>query len=251
MYDAFFSGDIQSPSRAGNKLENVVTLPIGQKITNIPHHTGRSDVVAQIKIFQDIVCGILGVPRSLIMSDTPHKSDSQGTHQTFMKTILWWKKNIQNACEQIYNIIYAEDVKQQLLKSMKTKKRKREMGIGDMYALKKRLQVQIIFPVTPFMDNSDLYMHYQRGVISWPTYVECASKNASLPFDVNNIPPEPVNKSNSETNKDQDDNSEEEEEDEEDDEVRRAMHLPRRSRDDLETILRRTCFILVHSLKNI
>ena len=191
MYDAFFSGDITTPSRGGNMLENVVTLPIGQKITNTPHHTGRGDIVAQIKSFQDIVCGVLGVPRSLIMSDTPHKSDSEGTHQTFMKNILWWKKNIQSACEEVYNIIYAEDVKQQLLKMMKTKKRKREMGVGDMYALKKRLQVQIIFPVTPFMNNTELYLHYQRGVIPWETYVECASKNASLPFHIDNIPSEP------------------------------------------------------------
>lgn len=220
MYDNFFSGNISTPSRGGNTLENVVTLPIGQKITNTPHHTGRGDIVAQHKIFQDTVCGILGVPRSLIMSDTPHKSDSEGTHQTFMKTILWWKKNVQNACEEVYNIIYAEDVKQQLLKSMKTKKRKREMGIGDMYALKKRLQVQISFPVTPFMDNTELYVHYQRGVISWETYVECASKNASLPFDPNNIPPEPVDKSedgNKGGEKD-DENEYEDDEDEDDDE---------------------------------
>jgi len=210
MYDTFFSGNASTPSRGGNKLENVVTLPMGQKITNTPHHTGRSDIVAQHKMFQDTVCGVLGVPRSLIMSDTPHKSDSEGTHQTFMKTILWWKKNLQNACEEIYNIIYAEDVKQQLLKSMKTKKRKREMGIGEMYALKKRLQVQISFPVTPFMDNTDLYLHYQRGVITWETYVECASKNASLPFDPHNIPSEPVDK---------DGNKGEDGEDEEDEDV--------------------------------
>ena len=47
----------------------------------MPHHTGRGDVVHQYKMFQDVVCGVLGVPRSLIMSDTPHKSDSEGTHE--------------------------------------------------------------------------------------------------------------------------------------------------------------------------
>lgn len=194
LYNAFFAGDVNTPTRAGTALENVVTLPIGQKITNTPHHTGRGDVVHQYKMFQDVVCGVLGVPRSLIMSDTPHKSDSEGTHQTFMKTILWWKKNIQQACEHVYNIIYAEDIQKQLLKSMNSKKRKREMGVGAMYALKKRLQVQISFPVTPFMSNDDLYVHYQRGVMPWETYVECAARNASLPFDPTNIPAEPSRK---------------------------------------------------------
>jgi hypothetical protein len=190
VYDAFFTGDVNKPSRGSTALEKIVALPIGQRVASTPHHTGRSDLVAQQKMFQDTICGVLGVPRSLVMSDTPHKSDSEGTHQTFMKTIMWWKKKIQASCEQVYNLIYAENIQKQLLKSINSKKRK-AVEIHEMYALKKRIQVQISFPVTPFMGNSDLFLHYQRGVINWATYVECASKNASLPFDLQNLPPEP------------------------------------------------------------
>jgi len=37
-------------------------------------------------------------------------------------------------------------------------------------------------------------VHYQRGVMPWETYVECAARNASLPFDPTNIPAEPSRK---------------------------------------------------------
>ena len=61
----------------------------------------------------------------------------------------------------VYNIIYAENIKGQLMQAM-TKKRKR--SVADVYALKKRMQVEITFPISPFMSHDQLYIHYQRGV---------------------------------------------------------------------------------------
>ena len=179
MYDHFFSGG-QAPSTGSAVLDNVVTLPMGQRVVNMPMQTGRGDLVAQVKVFEDIVCGVMGVPRSLIMSDTPHKSDSEGTHHTFQKTIMAWKSNIQQACEQMYNVIYADAIKSQLMNAM-GKKRKRKDEIADVYALKKRLQVEIHFPVSPFMSHEQLFTHYTRGVLPWDTYVEHACAHACLP----------------------------------------------------------------------
>ena len=181
MYDDFFAGG-RPVSVGGNVIENMVTVPLGQKIVNVPTQTGRGDITAQIKIFQDVVCGVMGIPRALMMSDTPHKSDAEGTHQTFKKTIIAWKTAIQSVCEQIYSTIYAEDIKQQLLKAMGNKKRKRT-DISDVYVLKKRLKVEIIFPISPFLSHGELYSHYQNGVISWETYSQHACANASLPYE--------------------------------------------------------------------
>jgi len=89
LYDQFFSG-VGQLSTGGNILENVVALPLGQRLVNVPAQTGRGDLVAQLKMQEDIICGVMGVPRSLFMSDTPHKSDAEGTHQTFQKTIMSW-----------------------------------------------------------------------------------------------------------------------------------------------------------------
>jgi hypothetical protein len=62
-------------------------------------------------------------------------------------------------------------------------KKRKKSGIEDVYALKKRLQVEIIFPISPFLTHSDLYVHYQRGVISWDTYTKHACANVSLPHE--------------------------------------------------------------------
>lgn len=181
MYDAFFAGG-RPASVGGNVLENLVNVPLGQKIINVPMQTGRGDIMAQVKTFQDVVCGVMGIPRALLMSDTPHKSDEEGTHQTFKKTILSWKTSMQSVCEQVYSIIYAEDIKQQLLKAIGNKKRKRT-DIADVYALKKRMQVEIVFPISPFLSHGDLYTHYQNGLITWDTYSQHACANASLPYE--------------------------------------------------------------------
>ena len=198
MYDSFFSGGPQ-PSTGSAVLDNVVTLPIGQRVVNTPQQTGRGDMVAQIKAFEDTVCGVMGVPRSLIMSDTPHKSDATGTHQTFQKTILAWKTQIQSACEQLYNVIYADSIKDQLLDAM-GKKRKRKTSIVDVYALKKRLQVEIVFPISPFIGHDQLFTHWQRGVLPWDTYVEHACAQACLPH-VKMPEPKKVRESDDSTNK--------------------------------------------------
>lgn len=181
MYDAFFAGGAPA-SVGGNVLENMVNVPLGQRIVNVPTQTGRGDISAQTKAFQDVVCGVMGIPRALLMSDTPHKSDEEGTHQTFKKTILSWKTSLQSVCEEIYSLIYAEDIQQQLLKAIGKKKRKRT-DISDVYILKKRLQVEIVFPISPFLSHAELHQHYQNGVISWETYSQHACANASLPYE--------------------------------------------------------------------
>jgi len=181
LYDNFFAGGAAA-SVGGNALENMVNVPLGQRIVNVPSQTGRGDISAQTKAFQDVVCGVMGIPRALLMSDTPHKTDEEGTHQTFKKTILSWKTSLQNACSEIYSLIYAEDIKQQLLKAIGNKKRKRA-DITDVYVLKKRLQVEIVFPISPFLTHADLYQHYNNGVITWTTYAQHACANASLPYE--------------------------------------------------------------------
>jgi len=188
LYDNFFS-EGHLPSKGGNVLHNVVTLPLGHRIVNIPQQTGRGDLCAQVKAHDDVICAVMGVPRSLVMSDTPHKSDSEGTHQTFQKTILFWKTHIQRACEHVYNVIYAENIQKSMMKAM-NKKRKRS-SVADVYALKKRMQVEISFPISPFISPDQLYVHYQRGALPWDTYVQHACAASALPHETM---PEPTQK---------------------------------------------------------
>ena len=180
LYDNFFA-DGNMTSRGSTTLENVVTLPLGHKIVNQPQQTGRGDLCAQMKAHDDIICAVIGIPRSLVMSDTPHKTDAEGTHQTFQKTIMYWKNSVQSACEQVYNVIYADKIKEQMMKVIGKKRKK--TGVEDVYALKKRMQVEITFPISPFIGPEQLYTHYQRGVVSWETYQQHACAAAVLPHE--------------------------------------------------------------------
>lgn len=180
MYDSFFS-EGQLPSKGSAALENVVTLPLGHKIVNMPQQTGRGDICAQMKAHDDLICAVMGIPRSLVMSDTPHKTDAEGTHQTFQKTIMFWKNSIQNACEQVYNVIYADKIKEQMMKVIGKKRKK--STVEDVYALKKRMQVEISFPISPFIGPEQMYVHYQRGIITWEKYQEHACAAAALPHE--------------------------------------------------------------------
>lgn len=197
MYDAFFAGGAPA-SVGGDVLSNMVNIPLGQRIVNTPAQSGRGDISAQVKTFQDVACGVMGIPRSLMMADTPHKSDEEGTHQTFKKTILTWKNNLQSICSQMYSLIYAEDIKNQLMKAIGKKRKKSD--IEDVYVLKKRMQVEIIFPISPFLSHTDLYTHYQRGVISWDTYTKHACANVSLPHEVMEEPQAKEPQANESTN---------------------------------------------------
>ena len=177
MYDNFFGGS-GGISEGGNILENVVALPLGQKLVNLPIHTGRSDLVAQLKMQEDVICGVFGVPRALFKSDVPHKADSEGSHDIFQKSIMSWKHAIQSACQHMYSLIYAEEVSEKVLKALGKRKRS---TIAEVYALKKKLAVQISFPVSPFADSEQLYTHYQNGIIPWNVLVEHTCANHALP----------------------------------------------------------------------
>ena len=94
---------------------------------------------------------------------------------------MFWKNSIQTACEQIYNVIYADKIKEQMMKVIGKKRKK--STVEDVYALKKRMQVEISFPISPFIGADQLYIHYQRGTITWERYQEHACAAAALPHE--------------------------------------------------------------------
>ena len=45
------------------------------------------------------------------------------------------------------------------------------------------MQVEISFPISPFIGPEQLYIHYQRGTITWERYQEHACAAAALPHE--------------------------------------------------------------------
>lgn len=168
--------------KATRKLDNVVSLPSGQHVVNPQMTTGRSDLVNLHKIIQEEVCSVIGVPRSMMFADSGiHRGDSEGIHNSFMHTLLWYKKKLGVMLSDIYNKIFTEKI----MSEVDFSKQK------DVYEAKKKHKVQAFFPITPFVPNSELRALYEQGVISWDAYATYALRNVSLPIEDKQKDPPP------------------------------------------------------------
>lgn len=160
---------------ASAMLENVTQLPMGHSVRNGTANTGRSDICNLHKILQEEVCATFGVPRSMMFADsaTNRGHDMVGTHQTFMHTLLWWKRNLSVVLSECYNSINAKKIISKI-------DLKKNQCVED---LKQKYKINVYFPVTPFVSNDELRKLYEQGVISWKAYGEYALRNISLPID--------------------------------------------------------------------
>jgi hypothetical protein len=189
LYDDFFEPNAVPDEIAPNTiLDQMVPIPSGQTLASYNIQQGRNDIPVILKHLQDTICGVLGVPKSMIMSDTPHKSDAVGTHQMFQTTIVWWKRQISEMCQMIYNIINAKELTNQV--GDRLSKRANKPDTKDIYLMTKSMSSRITFPTTPFTTNEELFQLYTQGVIDWKTYCTYIARNTSIPMDT--IPDEPL-----------------------------------------------------------
>ena len=96
-------------SRQAKDLHNVTQLPNGQGVPTA-QNTGRQDITQMHKIIQEEICSGMGVPRSLMIGDSSHKS-TEGVTDMFKYNILWWKKTMGTLCTDIYQKIYVNTKK--------------------------------------------------------------------------------------------------------------------------------------------
>ena len=170
--------------KAQNTLNNVVQMPMGHHVVNPAMTTGRTDLVNIHKLVQEEICAVVGVPRSMMFADSGgiHRSDDEGIHDSFMHTLLWYKKKLGVMLSDIYNRLYTDKI----MKEVDFSKEK------NAYEAKKKYMVQVFFPVTPFVPNAQLRLLYEQGVISWDSYATYALRNTSLPLSDKQKGPPPV-----------------------------------------------------------
>lgn len=160
--------------RAQAQLNNVVQMPMGHHVVNPAMTTGRTDLVNVHKLVQEEICSVIGVPRSMMFADSGgiHRQDDEGIHNSFMHTLLWYKKKLGVMLSDIYNKLYTDKI----MKSVDFEKE------TNVYEAKKKHKVEVFFPVTPFIPNEQLRLLYEQGVISWDAYATYALRNVSLPL---------------------------------------------------------------------
>lgn len=178
LYDKYLGRD--HAKKAERTLESVIPLPNGHHMQAPPQNTGRGDLGGLHKALIEDVCATLGVPRSMIMAESGglgQSSDTEGAHEVFQHTIIYYKKKLGTCLSTIYNMINSDTIKKKIDFSK----------LKDPYEAKAKYSVTVYFPVTPFVTNESLRSLYEQGVIEWKTYAKYALANLSLPSeDLNN-----------------------------------------------------------------
>tara|TARA_B100000674_G_scaffold293398_1_gene243326 strand:- start:4080 stop:5402 length:1323 start_codon:yes stop_codon:yes gene_type:complete len=183
LYESYLNP--QHAAKSAAKLESITQLPAGQVLKSTASNTGRNDIVNIHKLLQEEVCAAFGVPRSMMFADGSgnRSHDTVGTHQTFMHTLLWWKRKLSVVLSDTYNSINADKITDSI--DFKNNK-------DNLDELKAKYKVKVFFPVTPFVSNDELRKLYEQGVISWKSYGEYVLRNISLPLEDLQKKPPPV-----------------------------------------------------------
>ena len=164
-------------------MDNLVPLPSSFRVGTLMEPSGRSDFVGINRLCQETICSVLGVPRSLFISDHVVKSDSEGTHETLKQTMIAWKNIIGSILTKVWRVCTEDSVLKEVMKDAKKNKKRAYTGIVLEKQISKKLQ-KIEVPITPYCDSGQLRLLYLQEVISWEVYATYLLRNSSLPKDI-------------------------------------------------------------------
>lgn len=159
-------------------MNNLVPLPNDFRIASLIEPTGRNDYVQICRMASEMICSVLGVPRSMIISDNVVRGDIQGSHDVFKQSCLQWKNIVGSILTAVYREVNKSRESERLTNIVKKRKLKNIDDLAD-----KEL-AQIVVPVTPYISSDELKDMYLHNIIDWKTYKEYVLRNASLPLDL-------------------------------------------------------------------
>lgn len=99
LYDLQDRADLDNrkPSYHGEKTKLAYTaLPPGTKVGTVITSDGRSDLVSIIRMVDQKICAVLGVPRSMLINDSVARADTQATHDCFRIALKRYRKDVKH-----------------------------------------------------------------------------------------------------------------------------------------------------------
>lgn len=172
--------DSSSARNTSKAINNIVPLPNEYHFSTAVDPSGRNDYVQICRMASETICSILGVPRSMIISDNVVRGDVDGSHDVFKNSCMQWKNILGSILTAIYRRVNVEKEANRLKKL--SKKRKRSDDNVDNFA--NQQMVEVVVPVTPYISNEELKDLYLHKIIPWSVYKEYTLRNASLPLDM-------------------------------------------------------------------
>ena len=172
MYDAARRGTA-FPVAAANAQPTLITLPPGQKIHQARLSNGNIDVTLATKVYEQTVCAVLGIPRSMLINDSAVQADVDGTHSIFRRTMLHWARILGRVLTEVHAHIPNAAASQKV-----TGKMTRE----ELYELKEREDVTVSFPIGLFGTSPEqIFDLYTKGMLSYENYAKYSLKLAGVP----------------------------------------------------------------------
>ena len=174
----------------------IFPLPSGQKFVNAPLPEGRHDFVQISRSVQDIIFGVMGVPRSLIFSDGVHRGDQEGTHRTFEATIAWWKRTLGRCASEAKIIAEAKSIVRDIRQKRKAEESKASdskrirFSAKTIMNIKRENMTKFVFPTVPSLRLDEIHTLYDRGAMDWKQYLETVGMLTGLKMNMKL--PEPV-----------------------------------------------------------
>ena len=110
LFHAAISGvDSRSKATTSNAMDNIVPLPNEYHVGTVIEPSGRNDYTQITRNASEIICSVLGVPRSMMISDNIVRGDIQGSHDVFKQSCLQWKGIVGKILTILYRLTKSED----------------------------------------------------------------------------------------------------------------------------------------------
>ena len=170
--------DKQSADNTAKTMNNIVPLPSSFRVGTVIEPSGRNDFTQILRSSSESICSVMGVPRSMMISDNVVRRDGEGSHDVFKQCVLLWKNITSKILTLVYRYIYKQDEAERLSKIAKKRK------IKDISKLTNNDLIQVVVPVTPYISNDELKQLYLLNLIDWNTYKQYVIRNTSLPIDL-------------------------------------------------------------------
>ena len=169
---------VEEGSNTAKTMNNIVPLPSSFRVGTTVEPSGRNDFTQILRAASETICSVMGVPRSMMISDNVVRGDVEGSHDVFKQCVLLWKNITSKIMTLVYRHIYKQDEAERLSKIAKKRK------IKDISKLANDDLIQVVVPVTPYISNEELKQLYLLHIIDWNTYKQYVIRNTSLPIDL-------------------------------------------------------------------
>jgi len=160
----------EKEKKTSKLIPRQIPLPHDRDISNHGTPQVRSDLVALKKNFQEEVCAMLGVPKSMIIADQSFRGNVEGMNETFKTTITAYKDVLVRILDRVYMNLYGEEDLKRFVSDVKVRNGahtpiEEESQLFSEFEKNERVSVR--FSDSPYASTQQLIYMYERGLISW------------------------------------------------------------------------------------